>query len=366
MYRLLRPLLFSMDAERAHNAGMRTAQLVQKINPSMVEPLYEFERGHLRQKLWGIEFLNPIGLAAGFDKNAQLIPFWEKVGFGFVEAGSVSARPAEGNPRPRAFRLPDDRALINRMGLNNDGAQAVAKRLRETENQRWRPLGINIVKTHDPSIVGEEALEDFRTSFALLAPEADYMALNISCPNTREGKTFEDPDALDELLGVIFAERERLDLSVPILVKLSPPHSKEVVFDSQLDEIIAVADAHGVHGYIASNTAPDRAGLTASDDRLAKIGEGGLSGRPLADRATVLVRYLYNATNGRVPIIGVGGVDSAEAAYEKIRAGASLVQLYTGLVYNGPGIVKTIKEELVHLIARDNLSPIEQAVGVDA
>jgi dihydroorotate dehydrogenase len=366
MYRLLRPLLFSMDAERAHNASMRTAQLVQKINPSMIEPLYEFERGHLRQKLWGIEFPNPIGLAAGFDKNAQLIPFWEKVGFGFVEVGSVSAQPSEGNPRPRAFRVPEDKALINRMGLNNEGAQAVAQRLRETENERWRPLGINIVKTHDPSITGEEALEDFRTSFALLAPEANYIALNVSCPNTREGKTFEEPNALDDLLDLIFAERERLSLSVPVLIKLSPPHSREVVFDSRLDELIAVSDEHGVHGFIASNTASDRNGLTASADTLADIGDGGLSGRPIAARSTLLVRYLYQATNGRLPIIGVGGVDSAEAAYEKIRAGASLVQLYTGLVYNGPSLIKSIKEELVQLIARDNLLPIEQAVGVDA
>lgn len=366
MYRLLRPLLFSMDAERAHSTGMRAAQLVQKINPSMVEPLYEFERGHLRQKLWGLEFPNPIGLAAGFDKNARLVPFWEKVGFGFVEVGSVSAQPSDGNPRPRAFRLPEDRALINRMGLNNEGARAVAQRIRETENQRWRPLGVNIVKTHDPIIEGEEALADFRTSFSLLAPEADYIALNISCPNTREGKTFEDPASLDDLLGIIFAERERLDLDVPILVKLSPPHSDQVIFDSRLDEVIAVSQEHGVHGFIASNTAPDRRGLTASDEKLDAIGAGGLSGRPLAARSTLLVRYLYQATRGTVPIIGVGGVDSAEAAYEKIRAGASLVQLYTGLVYEGPSVVKSIKEELVRLIARDNLSPIEEAVGVDA
>lgn len=366
MYRLLRPLLFSMDAERAHSTGMRTAQLVQKINPSMVEPLYEFERGLLRQKLWGLEFPNPIGLAAGFDKNAQLIPFWEKVGFGFVEVGSVSAQPSEGNARPRAFRVPADEALINRMGLNNDGARAIAERVRSTENERWRPLGINLVKTHDPTLTGEAALEDFRTSFSLLAPVADYIALNISCPNTQDGKTFEDPEALDDLLAVIFEERRRLDLSVPILIKLSPPHSDQVVFDSQLDEVIGVSQTHGVHGFIASNTASDRSGMTASDDKLQQIGAGGMSGRPLARRSTLLVRYLYQATDGAIPIIGVGGVDSAEAAYEKIRAGASLVQLYTGLVYQGPGVVKSIKEELVQLIARDNLSPIEEAVGVDA
>jgi dihydroorotate dehydrogenase len=366
MYRLLRPLLFSLDSERAHRAGMRAAQLVQRINPSMIEPLYEFERGVLQQKLWGMEFPNPIGLAAGFDKNAQLIPFWEKVGFGFVEVGSVSAQPSDGNERPRSFRVKEDRALINRMGLNNEGAPAVVQRIREIENERWRPLGINIVKTNDPSLTGEEALEDFRTSFSVLAPEADYIALNVSCPNTQNGTTFEDPEALDDLLKVLFEERQQLDLSVPVLVKLSPPHSDHVIYDSQLDELIGVAQAHEVDGFIASNTASDRRGMSASDDTLNAIGAGGLSGRPLAKRATLLVRYLYRATDGAIPIIGVGGVDSAEAAYEKIRAGASLVQLYTGLVYQGPGVVKSIKENLVRLIARDNLSPIERAVGVDA
>lgn len=363
MYRLIRPLLFGLDAERAHNASMRAAQLVQSINPGLLDPLYEFERAHLRQKLWDLEFPNPIGLAAGFDKNARLVPFWEKVGFGFVEVGSVSARPAPGNPRPRAFRVAEDEAIINRMGLNNDGARAVAERLQHT--RRARPLGVNLVKTHDPETEGEAALEDFRSSFALLAPEADYVALNISCPNTREGKTFEDPRALDDLLEVIFAERERLELSVPVLVKLAPTHSEQMAFDSQIDEVIGVAQARGVHGFIAANTASDRIGLTADEDRLAEIGPGGLSGRPLARRATLLVKYLYRATNGQVPIVGVGGVDSAEAAYEKIRAGASLVQLYTGLIYKGPGLIKSIKEDLTQLIARDNLLPIAKAVGVD-
>ncbi len=366
MYRLLRPFLFRMDAERAHNATMRAARLVQTVNPSLVEPLYEFERAPLRQRLWGLDFPNPVGLAAGFDKNARLVRFWESLGFGFVEVGSVSAQPSAGNPRPRAFRVKDDEALINRMGLNNEGAQIVAERLKQTRTERSRPLGVNIVKTHDPTIEGEAALEDFRTSFALLAPEADYVALNVSCPNTREGKTFEDPRALDDLLRAIFAERERLGLSVPVLVKLSPPPSERMVFDSQLDEVIGVAQAHGVHGFIAANTASDRAGLATDRDTLAAIGPGGLSGRPLAKRSTLLVCYLYRATGGQIPIVGVGGIDSAEAAYEKIRAGASLVQLYTGLVYKGPGLVKAIKEELAQLIARDNLLPIEKAVGADA
>lgn len=366
MYRFVRPLLFRLDAERAHHLSMWAARLVQAISPALIEPLFEYEDDALAQSIWGLDFPNPVGLAAGFDKNARLVPFWERVGFGFVEVGSVSARPSAGNPRPRAFRLPDDEALINRMGLNNQGAESIARRLRRFEQRRSRPLGINIVKTHDPSIMGAEALDDFRTSFRALAPSADYMALNISCPNTQEGKTFEAPDALDDLLDAIFSERANLDVDVPILLKLAPPLSAQVIFDSQVEEIVTVAETHGVHGFIAANTASDRNGLSTDPAMLDAIGSGGLSGPPLAKRSTRLVRYLHQKTDGAVPIIGVGGVNSAESAYAKIRAGASLVQLYTGLIYEGPGLIKRIKEGLVKRLERDGFATIQEAVGTAA
>lgn len=368
MYQFIRPLLFGLDAERAHRASTGTARIAQAVSLSPVESLFRFAHPSLHQTLWGHSVRNPVGLAAGFDKNGRLVHFWGALGFGLAEVGSVSANPSEGNPRPRAFRLPDDRALINRMGLNNEGAERVAARLRSARNgePELPLLGINLAKTHDPDIMGAAAVSDFRASFRRLAPLADYIALNISCPNTREGKTFEAPDALDALLAEIFAERAGLDLDVPVLLKLSPPLSEQVAFDSQLEEIVALAQTHGVHGFIATNTASDRAGLTTSPEKLEAIGPGGLSGPPLAARATRLVRLLYRKTSGELPIIGVGGVDGPEAAYRKIRAGASLVQCYTGLIYEGPGLVKRIKKGLVRLLERDGFGSVGEAVGVDA
>lgn len=363
MYRFLRPLLFRMDAERAHDISLRAATLVQNVAPSFIEPQYHYEDERLKQRLWGTLFPNPVGLAAGVDKNAKLVPFWEAVGFGFVEVGSVSAMAASGNPKPRAFRLPDDRALLNRMGLNNEGAAAMAERLEAGGNDRTRPLGINLVKTHDPGVMGEAALEDFRESFRLLAPHASYVVLNVSCPNTSDGKTFEEPHALDELLSTIFSEQKAPGLEIPVLVKLSPPVSERVIFDTWTEDIVSVAQAYGVHGFVVSNTASDRKGLDTPQSTLDALGDGGISGAPLADRATCLVRYLYRATDGEVPIIGVGGVRDAASAYEKIQAGASLVQLYTALVYEGPGLVKRIKEGLVKRLREDGHVSIEDAVG---
>lgn len=366
MYKLLRPLLFRMDAETAHDVSLRAAEFAQSLGRSLVTSMYEQEDERLKQRLWGMAFPNPIGLAAGADKNARLVPFWEAVGFGFVEVGSVSARACEGNSQPRAFRLPDDEAIVNRMGLNNEGAAAVAKRLESTRRETERPLGVNVAKTHDPDVMGDAAREDFRESFRLLAPHADYVALNVSCPNTREGKTFEAPDALDALLQVIGEERSAPERKVPVLIKLSPPESDRVVFDSRLEDVIAVAQSHDVDGFIASNTASDRQGLQTDADEVDAIGAGGLSGAPLADRSTQMVRYLYQSTGGAVPIIGVGGVRDVESAYAKIRAGASLVQIYTALVYEGPGLVKRLKEGLVERVRRDGLTSITDAVGADA
>jgi dihydroorotate dehydrogenase len=261
--------------------------------------------------------------------------------------------------------VPQDQALINRMGLNNDGAEAVAERLERGRTDRVRPLGVNLAKTHDPNIMGEAALDDFRKSFKQLVSQADYVTLNVSCPNTPDGGTFEDPEVLDALLNAIGAEQKAPGLAVPVLVKLSPPLTDRVLFDTRLEEIVDVAESHGVDGFVATNTASDRQGLQTSDAELASIGEGGLSGPPLADRATRMVAYLYQATDGEVPIIGVGGVHDAASAYAKIRAGASLVQLYTALVYEGPALVREIKEGLVKRLSEDGYASIAEATGVD-
>ena len=332
--------------------------------------LFRVEDKRLEQRLWetedrrGLHFANPLGLAAGFDKNAELVRFWPSIGFGFAEVGSVTALPSMGNPKPRAFRLPADRALVNRMGLNNSGSEAVAVHLAKLRKPDGFVLGVNVAKTHDPAILGEAATSDFRTSVHHLLPFADYLALNISCPNTAEGKTFEEPEALDVLLAAVMAERASQNSRIPVLVKFSPPVTPEEM--GNVDELIALSLQHGVEGFIATNTASDREGLRSSKARLADIGNGGLSGRPLATRATALVRHLYRSTNGAVPIIGVGGVDSPETAYERIRAGASLIQLYTGLVYEGPALIKRINKGLVRFLARDRFGTVSEAVGADA
>lgn len=369
LYRLLRPFLFQLDAESAHGLGVRAARF-GKLSSPIVRGLFRFEDERLEQTLWrvedrpGLHFSNPVGLAAGFDKNAELVGFWPSVGFGFAEVGSVTALPNAGNPRPRAFRLPADRALINRMGLNNDGAEAVAEHLTGLIEPKGFVLGINVAKTHDPSILGDAATEDFRMSVHHLLPFAGFLALNVSCPNTSEGKTFEEPDALDALLGAVMEERAAQKSSVPVLVKFSPPASENDM--GNVDELARISLEHGVEGFIATNTASGRDRLRSSKARLADIGNGGLSGRPLARRATALVRHLYRRTSGAVPIIGVGGIDSPEIAYERIRAGASLVELYTGLVYEGPALIKRINKGLVRFLERDGFGSIHEAIGTDA
>ena len=365
MYPIFRSLLFQLDAEQAHHIAISAARFVQTLSPSLIQPIYSFDHESLYQNIWGVTFKNPVGLAAGFDKNAQLVRFWGKAGFGFCEVGSVSARASSGNSKPRAFRLPLDRALINRMGLNNDGAEDVGRRLRKLQKDNSLPIGINIAKTHDPSIMGEGALLDFRHSFRIMAGLGSYIVLNISCPNTTEGKTFEDPESLDALLEVIISDREDLGVQVPILVKLSPTFSEHVVFDSAIEEILSVVQEHGVQGLVATNTASDRQNLTTSESELERMGKGGLSGAPLASRTTRLVQYLYEKTEGSIPIIAVGGIDSPESAYANIRAGASLVQLYTGLVYKGLGTVKRINKGLVRLLRQDGFRTIQDAIGVD-
>lgn len=365
MHSYFQSLLFRLDPERAHNLAVTAARVAQRTVPFVLESKYTYAHPALHTEIFGKHFTNPLGLAAGFDKNAVLIPFWKNLGFGFVEVGSVSARKSKGNRRPRAFRLPDDKALINRMGLNNQGAHRIAARVRQYAGTRAFPIGINIAKTHDPSIEGEAAIADFCLSFRTMAPHADYIVVNISCPNTAEGKTFEDPNALDDLLRAIARERKELARNIPLMVKLSPPLTDNFVLDSLIDEQIMVALAHGTNGFIATNTAPDRQHVRSSKGVIDRIGTGGLSGPPIESRSTRLVRYLFQKTDGNVPIIGVGGVRSAETAYAKIKAGASLIQLYTGMVYEGPGVIRSIKEGLVDLLREDGLSTIREAVGKD-
>ena len=327
----------------------------------VINSVYRFEHEALRQSLWGVEFTNPIGLAAGLDKNGRLLRFWRALGFGYVEVGSVTAQPSRGNRRPRLFRLDQDGALINRLGLPNQGARRIAKRL--SRQMDAIVTGISIAKTHDPDIVADEAIDDYRQSFEQLASLGSYIALNVSCPNTADGRTFEEADQLEALLQVIMHEKSQLGTSVPVLIKLSPPDSSKLVYDSQLESLIEVAIRHQVSGFVVCNTASDRTDLDTDPTRIERIGIGGLSGRPLHMRAVRMVQYIAQQTQGRVPIIGVGGVTSAADAYGLICAGASLIQIYTGLVYEGPGLVRRLKEGLVELLQADGFASIADAVG---
>ena len=365
MYATVRRWLYRLSPENAHAVGMAAAQLAQTAALGSVRRHNAFVDATLGQRLVGLNFRNPIGLAAGVDKNAKLLPFWDALGFGFVEVGSVTAQASQGNPRPRAFRLPEDRAIINRLGLPNQGAVRVSRRIERIRRRCQVPVGISLAKTHDDAIVGSAAVADYCRSYAYLAPLADYVAINVSCPNTIDGKTFEDPRSLDILLTAILKERGALHRKPPIFLKISPPPSTRVVYDSQVEEILAVGHMHGVSGYIAGNTATYHKGLRASPQVLADIGPGGLSGPPLWPLMMQLIRYLFARLGRGTPIIGVGGVDSVQSAYRMLRAGASLIQMYTALVYEGPGIVRRIKEGLSACCERDRLGSISEAIGID-
>jgi dihydroorotate dehydrogenase len=340
-----------MDAEEAHEYAMSWGQ---RVNESgffkwLANSLYYYENPILGQTLDGIFFPNPVGLAAGFDKNALLMEALEAIGLGFIEVGSITARPSKGNPKPRAFRLPKDKALVNRMGLNNHGAVEICHRLQGHPCNI--PLGLNVAKTHNPEIMGDKALEDYFQSFKLAQKVADYITLNISCPNTEEGKTFEDEGALSELLQTLLKSDKQV--SQPVYVKLSVDLEKEQVF--RLTELCL---DFGVNGFVATNTSNLREGLNTEQETIDKIGRRGLSGEPLAERSTQIIRWINEASEGRKTIIGVGGIDSGKRALEKIEAGADLLQVYTGLVYKGPALIKEINRSIAHRMDQLEISRV--------
>lgn len=336
---LVKPILFKKDAEWAHEKAIELATKTSQYAylQTAAKSLFGFESTQLEQELFGCTFPNPVGLAAGFDKNGTTALAMQALGFGFVEVGSITAQASEGNPKPRAFRLPDDHSLINRMGLNNEGTDSIIKRLEKVKLAI--PLGINIAKTNDATIHGDAALQDYLYSYEKAQPVADYITINISCPNTGEGKTFEDPAALRDLLSVLEPGQ---DGKKPTLVKLTVDLDRE-----SLEKLVEICEAFSVAGYVATNTSSGRDGLKTDTDTLQKIGNGGLSGRAIREKSTQVVRWVREIAGPEKPIIGVGGVDHPDAALEKIEAGANLIQLYTGLVYYGPSLLPDIKKRLV-------------------
>jgi dihydroorotate dehydrogenase len=346
LYQRAFPLLDRIDPERAHRlaiAALKTGLIAGAQRPD--PPI-------LAQTLFGMGFPNPIGLAAGFDKDGEVYRQTLKLGFGFVELGSVTPRPQPGNPKPRLFRLTQDRAVINRMGFNNRGIAAMAARL-ETRNTAQGIVGVNLGKNKDQA----DAAADYAAGTRRLGPLADYLVINVSSPNTPGLRALQSRDSLAALIAAVVAVRNGLARRPPLLLKIAPD-----LIDADRQDIATVALGSGLDGLIVSNTTIARpAGL---DPRFAQE-TGGLSGRPLREPATEILRDIYRRTGGKLPIIGVGGVAGAQDAYAKIRAGASLVQLYTALVFEGPGLVRRIKDGLADLLARDGFANIAEAVGAD-
>ncbi len=357
MYKLIRPFLFLPDAEVAHE---RTHTLGRGLGHSpfrgMVKSLYAFEDERLRVNAFGLSFKNPVGLAAGFDKNAEITPILSALGFGFVEVGTITPRPQPGNPKPRLFRLPKDGAIINRMGFNGHGAEAARNNLMAHAGKRDCVLGINIGK--NKVTPNENAVDDYMTCFRTLSPLADYMVVNVSSPNTPGLRELQEKDALTKLLRALQKLDRALKDPKPILLKIAPD-----LTEGQLNDIVDIVRETGASGIVATNTTIARLNLGTPEAKVAAMGAGGLSGRPLRERSSEVIRYLYKRSHGAIPLVGAGGIFSAEDAYEKIQAGASLVEIYTGLVYEGPGLVKKIKMGLIRLLERDGFSSIEEVIG---
>ena len=362
LYRsLVRPLLFRLPAETAHEFALRSLTL----SPALTKKLLGLSVtpspfGNLRR--FGLTFANPVGLAAGFDKDGIALESLAALGFGFIEAGTVTYQPQPGNPRPRLFRLPRDRALINRAGFNNAGAKAFAKRV--ANHKPDCVLGVSIGKSKTVPL--EKSVPDYLKSFAAVYPVADYIAVNVSSPNTPGLRELQHRRHLESLAGALQERNSELAEKigrnpVPLLIKVSPD-----LDDEDLEAIVEVAQQHGIAGLIATNTTIERTGLETPAGEVEKFGDGGLSGRPLKRRALQTVAKLYNLTGGSIPLIGVGGIFTAQDAWEMISAGASLIQLYTGFIYEGPSIVKDINEGLRQIISREGFVSLDEAVGCRA
>jgi len=327
---ILRPLLFQMDAEAIHHLAMK---VLSTVGPAL-RPLKPAVDPRLARTVFGVTFPNPVGLAAGFDKNGVALAAWEALGFGFAEIGTITARAQVGNPKPRIFRVPEIGGLINRLGFNNDGCDVIAARLQHLRAAaRWPriPIGINIGKSKVTPL--EEATNDYLLSFERLKHFGDYFALNVSSPNTPGLRQLQDRSALDELLAGI--QRRNLE-GLPVLVKIAPDLEW-----AALEEIIELANEHRIAGLIATNTTIDHTGVP----EYCRVLQGGLSGRPLRERSTAIVRFIAERTE--LPVIAVGGIFCADDALEKFDAGAALVQLYTGFIYEGPALAQQICSALL-------------------
>ncbi|EKD78321.1 MAG: dihydroorotate dehydrogenase 2 [uncultured bacterium] len=352
---VIKPILFQFDPERVHQTMVATGHWLGKWRGSraIVRSLFSYQHPSLQQTIAGITFRNPIGLSAGFDKNAELVPTLEAVGFGFVEVGSITAQPCTGNPLPRLWRLPKSNSIVVHIGLANRGAEAIASKLEHQSSVL--PVGISIAKTNCQETVDQSAgIADYCATAVRFRSIGQYDTLNVSCPNAFGGEPFHDPAALNALLTAY----RQLNLTKPVFVKLSPDLDFTLV-----DLLVRIMLQHRVTGVICGNLTKDRSNPAIVDATVPA--SGGLSGKPTRERSLALIRHVYQTAGQHLVIIGVGGVFSAEDAYADIRAGASLVQLITGMIYRGPQLIGEINRGVVRLLQRDGYSNISQAIGRD-
>jgi len=347
MFSIIRPFLFSLDPETAHDLAIKSL----KFN-FIPKKIFEVEDEQmLKIKVIGKNFPNPIGLAAGFDKSAEVYNSLLKLGFGFVEIGTVTPLKQFGNSKPRIFRLEDDLAMINRLGFNNDGIDIIKKRIKEEKNDGI--LGINI----GPNKNTQDQKKDFCLGLESFLDICDYITINISSPNTEGLRDFHDKEKLKDLLAILNKIKKNSKTDIPLLLKVSPD-----IEDRHISEIASIAIENNISAIILTNTTNGNRGNLINSS---KKEEGGLSGVPLQQVSTDMIKKFYKELNGKLPIIGVGGINSGKSAYEKIIAGASLLQLYTGFVYKGPSLIKDIKKELIHILKTEGIKNIKDAIGKD-
>ncbi len=341
MYKqLIRPILFKLSPERAHNITLRMLGVARRI-PLLGKALrlfFKYDDPSLRRNLFGLEFPNPVGLAAGIDKNGDHYNELAWFGFSFIEIGSLTPEPQDGNPRPRLFRLPQDRALINRMGINNKGMLHAINRIKSDPP---RTIICASIAKNSSSASEADIVNDYKKAFSYLYDFVDMFTINVSCPNVEGLQHLQDVSYLSDLVDPLLDLRVCYDTYKPLLVKVSPdiPHE-------ELDEILNYCLISGIDGIVAGNTTTSREGLTTPHEKVEKIGNGGLSGAPLFERSLALVRYIHDKTEGRLPVIGVGGIMNADQATQMLQAGASLIEICTGFVYEGPSAVKNILKKL--------------------
>ncbi len=337
---LIRPIFFLFDPEKIHHFTFSLIKFLNKtpgISP-LFRGIYKYEDQDLKTRVFGIDFPNPVGLAAGFDKDGKLFEELGNYGFGFIEVGTVTPKGQDGNPLPRLFRLPKDKGLINRMGFNNNGVDGLVERLKKRKGKNLI-IGGNIGK--NKLTPNEDAVNDYLICFHKLFDHVDYFVVNVSSPNTPNLRDLQEKEPLTKLLKTLQKENSSKENQKPILLKIAPD-----LTNGQLDDIVAIVQDSGIAGLIATNTTISRENLKESENRIKEIANGGLSGAPVRKRSTEVIQYLSEKSNGSIPIVAVGGIFTAADAQEKLDAGASLIQVYTGFIYEGPGMIKRILKGL--------------------